>query len=172
VKHETESLITTLAWYNRLANDVMAVLLLEHPAIISEPDTTYFGSVLALLNHITLSDIVWLRRFSAGIERDRSLHIEFRGPRDTVFSTFERWREHRGRLDRYIESFCARCTGATLSDEITYRNSAGTEYRHPLWQPLLHMFNHETHHRGQVAQVLDDRGIENDFSNLIWYIRE
>jgi uncharacterized damage-inducible protein DinB len=34
------------------------------------------------------------------------------------------------------------------------------------------MFNHETHHRGQLAQVLDDRGVQNDFSNLIHYLRE
>jgi uncharacterized damage-inducible protein DinB len=34
------------------------------------------------------------------------------------------------------------------------------------------MFNHQTHHRGQVAQVLDEHGIENDVSNLIWYLRE
>lgn len=35
----------------------------------------------------------------------------------------------------------------------------------------MHFFNHQTHHRGQIAAVLDAAGIENDYSNLIWYLR-
>ena len=32
---------------------------------------------------------------------------------------------------------------------------------------LDHVFNHQTHHRGQVSQILDEMGVAHDFSNLI-----
>ncbi len=32
---------------------------------------------------------------------------------------------------------------------------------------FLHLFNHQTHHRGQISVLLDQLGVENDYSNLI-----
>ncbi|WP_414705227.1 hypothetical protein [Pseudobacteroides sp.] len=31
------------------------------------------------------------------------------------------------------------------------------------------MFNHQTHHRGQISQILDSLKIANDYSNMIRY---
>lgn len=34
------------------------------------------------------------------------------------------------------------------------------------------MFNHETHHRGQIAEILDQFGVANDYSNLYRTLEE
>jgi uncharacterized damage-inducible protein DinB len=32
---------------------------------------------------------------------------------------------------------------------------------------LLHLFNHQTHHRGQVAALLDQTGVANDYPGIV-----
>jgi len=46
-------------------------------------------------------------------------------------------------------------------------NRLGEKKEHVFWKALMHMFNHQTHHRGQVSQILDQLKLENDFSNII-----
>jgi uncharacterized damage-inducible protein DinB len=36
-----------------------------------------------------------------------------------------------------------------------------------VYQILMQMFNHQTHHRGSIAIILDKLGIENHFADLI-----
>lgn len=169
----------TLASYNAAANRALAALLQQHVALVARPDTTYYGSLLDLLSHITMSDLTWLRRTdaiarlaapAAGSVTD--LDLGGASLSERPFSGLESWLLHREVLDREIELYAGSLTGPGLSRAIEYRNTRGTAFRQPLWQILLHMFNHQTHHRGQIAQVLDENGIENDVSNLIWYLRE
>lgn len=35
-----------------------------------------------------------------------------------------------------------------------------------LYEPLFQVMNHQIHHRGQIAQILDEQGIENDYSGI------
>ena len=36
------------------------------------------------------------------------------------------------------------------------------------WKAIIHFFNHQTHHRGQIAEMLDILQIENDYSNMVF----
>ena len=103
---------------------------------------------------------------------DSPLALAFSSLADVPFPDIPAWYEHRQGLDRFIEAWVRDLNANDLYSDVTYRNSKGREFRQPLWHILLHMFNHQTHHRGQVAQVLDEHGVENDVSNLIWYFRE
>jgi uncharacterized damage-inducible protein DinB len=51
---------------------------------------------------------------------------------------------------------------------LTRKSFKGDEQKVIAWNSFLHLFNHETHHRGQIATILDQMGIENDYSNLIF----
>jgi uncharacterized damage-inducible protein DinB len=148
----------TLASYNAWVNGALWEILEGHPNLCREPDTTYYGSIVGLLSHVTLSDITWVRRSGVKVTgRAGPLELEFSSLSDVPFPDIASWYELRA---------------TDLGGEVLYRNSAGREFVQPLWQVLLHMFNPQTHHRGQVAQVLDRGRIENDVSNLIWYLRE
>jgi len=45
--------------------------------------------------------------------------------------------------------------GSKLSSVIKYKNYKGEDQEQELWKTLLHWFNHQTHHRGQVSVLLD-----------------
>jgi uncharacterized damage-inducible protein DinB len=70
-----------------------------------------------------------------------------------------------------IDAHCRNLSEDGLATSFDYQNSKRREFTQKRWQALLHVFNHQTHHRGQVAQVLDEHGMENDVPNIIWYLR-
>ena len=49
---------------------------------------------------------------------------------------------------------------------LTYMDSRGDEYKKNFGGLIIHMFNHQTHHRGMISIYLEELGIANDFSNL------
>ena len=155
----------TLAWYNRQVNQAIAELASKYGEVFTRAGTTHFGSATELLFHIVESDVVWLRRLWLGV--DPAPTAPDRGD-----GSPERWSTVREALDSRIAAYCGGLTAENLAEEVSYANSAGTRYTQPRWQCLLHMFNHQTHHRGQIAQVLDENGVTNDYSNLVWYLRD
>jgi len=54
-----------------------------------------------------------------------------------------------------------------LHSTIKYKNYKGENIEKELWKTLLHWFNHQTHHRGQVSVLLDLLGIDHDYSGLV-----
>ena len=66
---------------------------------------------------------------------------------------------------------------APLSDEsfletVSYRDIKGNPWTTPLWQIVLHVVNHGTHHRGQVSGFLRSMGHPPPPLDLIAYYRE
>ncbi len=164
--------IRTLSRYNRQVNEKIAELLARRDDLLHRK-TTYFGTLLDLLAHIVIADVTWLRRIGATTTHGNPVpDISFRTLRDNPFDTFDSWVQYRRRLDEFLMEYARSLDDEALRRHITYRTSRGDEYTQPLWQILLHLFNHQTHHRGQMAQVLDDHGVDNDVSNLIWYLRD
>jgi uncharacterized damage-inducible protein DinB len=47
-----------------------------------------------------------------------------------------------------------------LSRPLTYQNLQGKTWTYPLWQTLIHVVNHQTYHRGQVATLLVQLGAQ------------
>jgi uncharacterized damage-inducible protein DinB len=51
-------------------------------------------------------------------------------------------------------------------------NSRGQRFRTPLRQVLAHLFNHQTHHRGQVHDMLSQTAVPPPELDLIFYLRQ
>ena len=47
-----------------------------------------------------------------------------------------------------------------LEHSFTYRNSKKQQFKQPVWEMLLHLFNHGTYHRGQLVTMLRQLGEE------------
>jgi len=54
-----------------------------------------------------------------------------------------------------------------LQSDIRYRNMKGIKYQKPLGELLQHVFNHQTHHRGQVTTLLFQAGIDPEATDLL-----
>lgn len=45
-------------------------------------------------------------------------------------------------------------TDELLAKTMGYSNSQGHTREHPVWLAVAHLFNHQTHHRGQITTLL------------------
>ena len=105
-----------------------------------------WGSVFSVLLHMLSSETVWLRRWHGDVP---SRHLD---PNDypTLNAVKEKWVG----VEREMHQFVDRQTEETLVREISYTNFTGQKFHVPLWQMLMHVPNHETHHRGELAAML------------------
>lgn len=104
----------------------------------------FFQSVGGTLNHLLVTDRVWMKRFTGtGDHPDKLSAI--------VHRDFGELRAAREAEDRRILSYVNGLTLARLDDVFTYRKMTTPDMvTSKLWPDLLHLFNHQTHHRGQA----------------------
>lgn len=133
------------AWANALVYDAVERL----------PDADYrhdagafFGSVHGTLNHLLATDRIWMRRFTgAGDAPDRLDAI--------LFDAFADLRAAREAEDARITAWIDGLTVEALAGTLRYSPiNNPREIRQPLASALTHVFNHQTHHRGQVHGLL------------------
>jgi uncharacterized damage-inducible protein DinB len=156
-----------LAGYNAWANQ----RLYDAAAQLSDEQRwrdvgLFFGSLAGTLNHLLVADRVWMKRFTGtGDHPDRLSAILHRD--------FAELRAAREAEDRRISVFAAGLTEAALEGSITYRMMTRPDtVTSKLWPDLLHVFNHQTHHRGQAHTGLSLlTGAEPPSLDMILYAR-
>jgi uncharacterized damage-inducible protein DinB len=110
---------------------------------------TAYHSVLGTLVHVFAADRMWLSRMEGAprpefvTAADHSLHVL---QRDWP-ALYGRWQEWAGKLteDRALAN-------------VSYKDLRGNQWTQPMWQVLVHVVNHATHHRGQVSAHLRSLG--------------
>ena len=142
-----------LAKYNRVANARLldACWGLSRETLEAESSAP-FGSIAGLLDHLLAADEVWLARF----EGDLGAQLR-KGPRQPL--DLRAFRSQREALDARIEAFATGLTEGDLTRPMSYRNSSGVAISGTLALLLAHMFNHQTHHRGQIQVLLREAGV-------------
>jgi len=111
------------------------------------PRPCFFGSIHRTLNHILVGDRVWLSRLTAGKRDIVSLDQE-------LYSDFSELRAARIREDERLIGVLDRYDEAETAGFLSYNSMDGAAQRVPMVQVLGHIFNHQTHHRGQVHALL------------------
>ncbi len=156
--------IVRLADYNQWMNaKVYAAAGRLSPEALSADRGAFFGSILATLNHLMVADTVWLKRFAAHPARPAALKAVESLPTPTalnqiLFSELAPLQQHREWLDRLIQVWAASLQEADLDQVLDYANMKGVVNRRNVGGLILHFFNHQTHHRGQVTTLLSQAG--------------
>ena len=132
----------------------------------------YFKSVHELCSHIFGGDHRWLRRFKT-IREFKSLgsarfDIEYDFGK-LFFNSIDDYLAERKELDAIIMDFMKELSDDDFGKKLKWVTYKGIECSHTFKTSLLHLFNHQTHHRGMISQCLEFLGKENDFSNLYPY---
>ncbi|MEK7688461.1 MAG: DinB family protein, partial [Pseudomonadota bacterium] len=140
------------ARYNRLANET----LYEACAALSDGGRrrdlgAFFRSVHGTLNHLLLSDRIWMTRFEGGNHSSTDLGA-------ILYDDFVDLRAARVAMDARIERFVADLPRDFAAGTIRYLNNAGLVLEDPLEVLLPHFFNHQTHHRAQAHTLLSQLG--------------
>jgi uncharacterized damage-inducible protein DinB len=132
----------------------------------------FFGSILGTLNHLAVADTVWLKRFSthskcaAALEELRSTPA----PTDleeTLHADLASLWQYRQWLDAIIIKFIEEVPHEALEEAFSYSSMKGIPSTRELFSVLLHFFNHQTHHRGQVSTLLFQAGVDVGVTDLL-----
>ncbi len=137
----------------------------------------FFGSIHRTLNHLVVTDQVWLRRFArSAVEhglRFESLEgglIDIPEAYDLAMVPHEDWQDlqaKRVRLDEAMTEWLAGMQADYLQMRMAYSNSRGVKREHPAWQAMTHLFNHQTHHRSQAITLLTQAGIDVGVTDML-----
>lgn len=64
-------------------------------------------------------------------------------------------------------------TDAALEHEFIYRNTKKEQFKQPVYEMMLHLFNHSTYHRGQLITLFRQVGFEQvPNTDLISFLRK
>jgi uncharacterized damage-inducible protein DinB len=114
----------------------------------------FFGSIHKTLSHLLWADRIQMSRFSdvpkpeAGIKDSPSLYPDWDG-----------LKRERAAFDHRMIDWADAIDPSWLAADITYFSGAiGRELTRPRWLMVTHLFNHQTHHRGQVHCMLTQAG--------------
>lgn len=168
-----KELFKLLAQYNFQTNRDM-ILILETVSLdqLSQDMGSFYYSILGLLNHILLTDIIWMKRilgFFPDLEKiaKSAPNIQFKPSPDLNWKSLDEFKPIRDHMDDLIKEMVEEFSEEQYNQRVTYKDLKGKKQNKIVYHILLHLFNHQTHHRGQVALLLDQLKIENDYSNLI-----
>ncbi len=120
---------------------------------------TSFGSLLGTLAHMLQAQRRWLARFEGKNAEPRPETGEFPDLR----SLGAAWAETSAEL----EFFLAALTGEQVANDLAWTDTAGAAHVRPLWQPVVHLVNHASYHRGQVVSLLRQMGYTPPSTDLI-----
>lgn len=122
----------------------------------------FWGSIHGTLAHILWGDGMWMHRFagspapSVGMAESPSWQQDF--------STM---REHREQVDADIAAWAETLDQAWLDSEMVWFSGAlGRELRKVRGLLVAHMFNHQTHHRGQAHALITAAGEQTGDTDL------
>jgi uncharacterized damage-inducible protein DinB len=168
----------TLARYNTWMNSKIYALAAECTDDERKRDVqAFFGSIEGTLNHLLLADRIWMARFTGDEgsyqSRDRlGQPIPFEGLSQVLYPVFAELRHNRELLDRQIEFWSKQLNDEEASGELVYFNTTGKRVRCPLWHAVVHFFNHQTHHRGQVTTLLFQLGKDPGVTDFVAFVRK
>jgi uncharacterized damage-inducible protein DinB len=114
----------------------------------------FFRSIHSTLNHIVYADLAFLSRFTGDPPEVPALGVD-------LHAEFAALRAARAALDARIEAWCATLDEDWLAQKLTYTSKVDGQTRTlPRWLLVTHLFNHQTHHRGQLTTLLTQRGLD------------
>ncbi len=115
---------------------------------------SFFGSIHKTLSHLLWADRVWMSRFGVGEKLEVGIPQSV-----SLYPDWEPLKRERAAFDETIIGWADKLDASWLANDLTfYSYGAKREFTKPKWLVVTHLFNHQTHHRGQVHCMLTQAG--------------
>lgn len=146
-------------WASRRMLDAAAALA---PDELTRDFGTGDGSVLGTLLHVYGGDLIWIERMygTSLTKRPYDEHASLAVLEAEWPHVWDRWKE-------YVDGLTEQAAEA----DVAYLSFKGEAFKTPVWQIILHVVNHGTHHRGQAAGFLRSMGKTPPVLDLTAYYR-
>jgi uncharacterized damage-inducible protein DinB len=156
-----------MANYNEWANArLFRVAGTLEEALYRKEVGAYFRSLHGTLNHLLVADRIWMRRLTGTGDHPEKLNA-------ILFEDLPSLHAARVEEDRRIIAFVQSLDEPAFEEVWDYRTLNGTPQRQRRREVLGHLFNHETHHRGQAHAILTVLGVaEPEALDLLLMLRD
>ena len=153
------------AWQNKQLRDIFRNI--DEPVLRQERGA-FFGTIFATLNHILFADSLWMSRWCGDVAAPKE------GVDHTAFTpTISVWDAERFRMDGRIRIWAETLSNIDLCGTEEWHSKAeGKAMQQPKAVCIASLFNHQTHHRGQISQMLSAAGIAPPVSDIIFMPEE
>lgn len=157
--------VVTMARYNRWQNESLygAAATLDDAARRMDRGA-FFGSIHGTLCHLLWGDRMWMHRFAGTPKPETGIPGS-----PELIEDWGRLCAERRDFDGVILDWATALDPDWLAGDMTWVSAAGNrQFTMPRALLVTHMFNHQTHHRGQVHAMLTAAGAKPDDTDLIF----
>jgi uncharacterized damage-inducible protein DinB len=149
MKEILEQYATYNIWANQKLIDLIQVTAEE---VLNKEITSSFQTIHSTLLHMWDAESIWWQRMKLQ-EVVTPPSSSFKGTTTDVATALL----HQNKL---WETWVKNATLAALDHVFMYQNTRKEQFKQPIFQMLLHVFNHNTYHRGQLVNMFRQAGIE------------
>jgi uncharacterized damage-inducible protein DinB len=162
-----KELLKQFAAYNAWANQKLIELILSLPENQQQKEVpSSFNSLYKTILHMWDAESAWWQRMK--------LHERIIIPSENFNGTMRDVANGLLQQNRQWEEWLNNASDLSISHVFQYQNSKKEQFKQPVYQMILHVFNHGSYHRGQVVTILRQLGVEKlpqtDF--IVWSRRK
>ena len=149
-------------WANKRIIDVVTNLSDEQ---LHRDHNTSFRSIFGLVKHLWDVEFIWWQRVK--------LMENIQWPSETFEGSVIELGNNLQQQSKQWAEWVDLATEAALSHEFIYRNSKKEQFKQPVFEVLMHLFNHQTYHRGQIISMLRQENVKDiPATDLIAFLRK
>ena len=167
-----------MAKYNQRMNvHLLEVCKQLSPEQLHEETNSFFSSVMCHWNHILFGDLIMLGRLiKNGLVQIEPSILEklpvATSVNDKFANTLEELVLLRAIVDDVYVKAAQRLTSESCEQTISYKTSEGVALEKTVAEFFQHIFNHQTHHRGQLTCILSQFGLDYGCTDLPMIVPE
>lgn len=159
----TPEYVQMMARYNRWQNDSIFAAASGLDVAARRLDRgAFFGSIHSTLSHLFWGDTIWMSRFDGWEPPSKNI------PDSTEFAPdWDAFCTARKVADLRIIDWSNRVISVDFEGDLTwYSGAMKRDVSKPRALLIMQLFNHQTHHRGQVHAMLTAAGVKPDDTDL------
>jgi uncharacterized damage-inducible protein DinB len=148
-----KEILQQLTAYNIWANALlMEVLKRLHGELHQKEIPSSFNSLQKTVLHMWNAESIWWQRMK--------LQERITGPMESFNGKMQDAIEGLTLQNKQWNEWINKAQEHHLQHVFQYQNFKGEQFKQPIYQMLLHLFNHGTYHRGQIVNMLRQLGVE------------
>lgn len=132
----------------------------QHPDVFTSPVHNVFSSIADMIGHLIVVEAMWLTR----MKEETPARLD---PRSYT-SLSEAKRDYDptlAEMKRFLQEVDDQKT-------VTYQNSKGLTFQNTIEEIVIHLVNHGTYHRGNIASAMRQLGYAGPSTDYIFYTRQ
>jgi uncharacterized damage-inducible protein DinB len=148
-----KEILQQLAAYHIWANNlIMEAVKKLPPELQTKEVASSFNSLFKTILHMWNAESIWWQRVK--------LQERISEPVDTFKGDIQEAIKEMTQQTRQWREWIDSAQSHQIDHVFQYQNKKGEQFKQPIYQMLIHLFNHGTYHRGQIVTMLRQLGVE------------